>query len=174
MTARPTTPPAAPRARAGSPALGALALALLGANAGLALAHVLEAPNKWRLAPEVWLAVQRDLHDGWGTWIPVLKLVAVLVLGVLARRAAGRARWLLVGAIAAILVAEAVIWPVGVLPTNRAVDAWTAARPMPGWEALRLSWEVGHAARFGVLLAGLFGAGWALTGSAARRRATAS
>ena len=175
MTASHATAPAGtPRDGASGTALATLAMALLGLNAGLALAHVLEAPNKWRLAPEVWLAVQRDLYDGWGTWIPAIELAAALVLGVLAWRAAGRARWLLVAAIASILVAEAVIWPVWVLPTNQAVDAWTAAEPMPGWEALRLSWEGGHAARFAVLLAGLFSAGWALTGPMAHPRATTS
>ena len=45
----------------------AIVLTLLGLNAGLAMAHVLEAPNKWRIPPEVRFVVQRDLYDGWGT-----------------------------------------------------------------------------------------------------------
>ena len=114
-------------------------------------------------------------NDGWGAWIPTIELVAVPALGVLAWRTAGRTRWLLVAAIASILMAEAPIWPVWVLPTNRALDGWTAAEPMPGWEALRLSREAGHAARFVVPLAGFLAAAWALVGpSTARRCAAAS
>ena len=171
---KPAPVPADRALGAGPSTLATLAVALLGLNAGLALAHVLEAPNKWRLSPEVWLAVQQDLYDGWGTWIPALELVAVLALAVLAWRAAGRTRWLLLGAIASLLIAEAVIWPIWVLSTNQTVDAWTVAEPMPGWEALRLSWEGGHAARFVVLLAGLLCAAWVLVSPAARRRAAVS
>lgn len=139
-------------------ALATVALTLLGLNAGLAMAHVLEAPNKGRLAPEVWFAVQRDLYNGWGTWIPLMELITAALVGVLAWRAVGAARWLLLAALLSLVVAEAVIWPIWVLPTNQAVDAYAGAQPMPGWEALRASWVSGHAARFAVLATGLLAA----------------
>ena len=150
-------------------AVPTLAVALLGLNAGLALAHVLEAPNKWRLAPETWLAVQRDLYDGWGTWIPVTELVAVILLGWLAWRSTERIRWLLIAAIASVLVSELVIWPIWVLPANQTVDAWTGTAPMDGWRSLRASWEGGHAARFVVLAIGLAAACWGLFEEPSRR-----
>lgn len=141
--------------------LTALALALLGINAGLAVAHVLEAPNKWKITPETWLAVQRDLYDGWGTWIPAIELVAMVAVGVLAWQSRGTVRWLFVAAIVSIVVSEAIIWPIWVLPTNQAVDAWTGPDVMANWQALRLSWEGGHAARTVVLVVGLLAATWA-------------
>ena len=127
-------------------------LGLLGLNAGLALAHVLEWPNKSGLDAVTWLAVQRDLYDGWGAWIGRIDVALVVLLGVaVARSGRGARRWLIASA-TLLLAAEAVVFPTMVLPTNRAVDAWVGDAPLPGWGTLRASWESGHAARCALLV----------------------
>lgn len=136
--------------------ISGLSLTLLGLNAGLAFAHVLEMPNKWRLSPEAWLTVQQDLYDGWGTWIPAIELIAAALLCVLAWKSAGRPRWLLLGAVVSLIIAETLIWPIWVMPTNSAVDAWSGTTPMEDWQTLRLNWEGGHFSRFVVLTTGMF------------------
>ena len=131
--------------------LAVAALGLLGLNAGLALAHVLEMPSKLELDGPTWLVVQGRLYEGWGARIGQLEVVLGVVLATLLLRTRGAVRrWFLIAA-TLVLVAEAVVFPLWVLPTNAALDAWNGGPPPIDWEALRRRWEGGHAGRFALL-----------------------
>lgn len=130
----------------------ATALTTTGLAAGAALAHVLEAPNKRALPPDLYVPVQQRLYQGWGLAMGGLEFTALagsLAASVLAR---GPAR---VGALVASagLAAELGVWASVVAPVNAEAALWRGEVPPDDLAARRDQWDRGHAARF-VLITG--------------------
>lgn len=144
--------------------------------AGVALiaagAHVLQLPNKLALDGALWLAVQQSLYRGWGAYLGPFEVSAAVLAWVLAmsRRGSGFASTL----IAAIAFSAALgLFFMFVEPVNIAVRGWTATLPLD-WPAYRLRWELGHAARFVLVLIGFAALSRALfTATLARGQKTA-
>lgn len=144
-------------------ALRLVALALTAIAFAPGAAHLFELPNKIGLDAGAYFTVQQ-IYAGWALFaVPIL--AAIVANGALAcvewRRDRVAARWALVAA-ASILAGLAVFF-LCVYPGNVATANWTSVPA--NWQALRLSWEYGHAANalfgFGALLA----TGRALIGS---------
>lgn len=130
----------------------ALAVLAIGLIAGTALAHVLEMPHKLAMSGAEWLPIQQTIYNGWGPklfWLDVLAIVALAAIIV----RFPVVRLLAFAALALLLMADVVLFVIWIAPANNALDAWTRAAPMEGWEALRANWEWGHAARAAILSA---------------------
>jgi hypothetical protein len=129
------------------PAIILTALALVPSGA-----HLLEMPNKMRLAPEAYFAAQQ-LYAGW--WMTGLlhmaALVIVAILAVTLRHDRGRFVAALLAA--ALLVAFFAIFFTWTFPANQATGNWT--RIPDDWERLRRAWEISHAANAVVLFLAL-------------------
>lgn len=124
------------------------ALTLLALALGAAFAHVLELPNKMRLAGDAWLTVQSHLYVGWGNILGPIELGALAAcIGLMILCRADRTA-LICGFLAASGVAlSLVIWIVFVWPSNVTVDHMAASGLSEEWRLVRDRWEYGHAAR---------------------------
>ncbi len=114
------------------------ALALVPAGA-----HLLEFPNKMKLADETYFIVQ-NIYRGWA-WLGIV-LVAALVANI-AFATLLRARgepFELVAIAAACVAATLVVFFLWTFPANRLTQNWTVTPD--DWARLRLQWETGHAA----------------------------
>jgi hypothetical protein len=129
-------------------------------------AHLFELPNKIRLDAEAYFTVQQ-IYAGWALFgLPIM--AAILANGALAfaerRRDPPAARWALLSAV--LILASLGIFFTWVFPGNQATANWTSVPE--GWEALRRSWEYGHAANAVILFAALLASGRAVIGSRIR------
>ena len=144
-------------------ALRLIALALTAMIVVPGGAHLFALPNKIGLEAEAYFTVQQ-IYAGWALFaVPIL--AAILANGALAfaerRRDRSAARWALLSAL--LIVASLGVFFIWVYPGNRATANWTSVPE--GWEALRRSWEYGHAANAVILFAALLATGRAIIGS---------
>jgi hypothetical protein len=132
----------------------------------LSLAHALELPGKLRLDEATYRKVQTIYYPGF-TIGGVSEPVAILATLLLLLFAPGDRFWLIVVALALLVVGHAVYW----LVTHRVNKAWIADQPMTGagasffgvggkahrgsWTELRNLWELSHVARAALQFAGL-------------------
>jgi hypothetical protein len=132
---------------------------------GLAFAHVLEIPGKFRLSGPEWLTVQQHLYIAFGSVGGIVEVAAIVLTWlVLMSTPRGRAaRWwtALAATCATVGLAD---WALVVSPMNTVLNAWTAQSIPADWTAVRARWEIGHAIQaalfagaFGALVAGLLG-----------------
>ncbi len=129
------------------------ALALVPAGA-----HLLELPNKMKLADETYFIVQ-NIYRGWA-WLGIV-LVAALVADVAwASRLRGKSRaFPFVATAAACIAATLAIFFAFTFPANVVTDNWTV---MPEhWARLRLQWEAAHAANAGLTFVAVCCLSWA-------------
>jgi hypothetical protein len=114
-------------------------------------AHLFSLPNKIHLAKDDYFIVQ-SIYSGWAFFGVVLigNLIALAALAFVTRAQA--TPFVLVVISLACQLATLIIFFAFVFPTNQATDNWTAAPA--NWEALRRSWEYGHAASAVVAFAG--------------------
>ncbi len=107
-------------------------------------AHLFELPAKIGLDREAYFIVQ-GIYAGWAAFfLPILGAIASngLLFATLRRHRPAKARWALLSA--GLIVASLAVFFAFVFPGNQATENWTS---QPGnWEALRRSWEYGHAA----------------------------
>jgi hypothetical protein len=147
-----------------------LAALMVGLILGLAFAHVLELPGKFRMDGPTWLTVQQNLYIGFGPVAAVVEPFGILLTWVLVfmlqrHRFAFRLA-LLAAVFATIGLAE---WVLVVAPMNTLLNGWTTATLPTDWTACRDRWELGHA-----IHAALFGAAFcALLGTMLTRRTPA-
>jgi hypothetical protein len=133
----------------------ALALILAALTLGMAFSHVLELPRKLAFDARTWTMVNQSLYGYFAIVGGLVEIATVVCLAGLAvadyRR--GALRWHLV--VAACCFASALlVWAVVVQPANAMISSWNSASPPAGWSGWRLRWELGHAGRFCVMLAG--------------------
>jgi cytochrome bd-type quinol oxidase subunit 2 len=126
-------------------------------------AHLFSLPNKIGLDAGDYFTVQQ-IYAGWALFaVPIV--AAILANGALAaterRRDPKAARWALLSTV--LILASLGVFFVWVFPGNRATANWTSIPQ--GWEALRRSWEYGHAANAVILFAALLATGRAIIGS---------
>ncbi|HEU4427224.1 MAG TPA: DUF1772 domain-containing protein [Myxococcota bacterium] len=134
-----------------------LATILLAAlSLGAALGHLLELPAKLGYEGPLWLTISQTLYRAFGTVGASFEVGAVLASALLVMLVRGRGHafvWTLSGALC-IAAAHAIYWVV-LAPINATVAALTPETLPPDWTALRLRWELAHAARAGLQIAGL-------------------
>ncbi len=131
-------------------------LLLTGLSAGVALAHVLELPNKIALSAQEYLFVQQHIYNGFGQVIgpiEVFALLAAIVVGVLVRKR--RVPFLLTLFAVICFTAALIIWQLHNGPVNQAVDSWTVTTMPSDWKMYRDRWEYAHATRAGLYAVGL-------------------
>ena len=120
-------------------ALALMALILIPSGA-----HLFELPGKVGLDQESYFTVQ-GIYAGWSLFgVPIIAaiLLNISLYFIERRNHPAAARWALVAAaLTAISLGIFFIW---IFPANQATANWTT--PHDNWEALRLSWEYGHAA----------------------------
>jgi hypothetical protein len=126
-------------------------------------AHLFALPNKIGLGSGAYFTVQ-GIYAGWALFaFPIA--AAILANGALAiaerRRDRVAARWALFSAL--LILASLGVFFLWVFPGNRATANWTSVPD--GWEALRRSWEYGHAASAVIVFAALLATGRAIVGS---------
>lgn len=112
-----------------------------------ALAHLLELRNKIHLPPGEYLIVQQ-IYRGWSL-LGIVVIAAIVSTAGLAVAVRDRRRelTLVATALACLVVAHVVFWTF-TYPVNRETDNWT--RLPESWAALRLRWELSHAAGAGL------------------------
>lgn len=115
-------------------------------------AHVLEMPNKIRLAPDAYFAAQQ-LYAGWWMtgFLHMAALIAIVVLAATLRH--DRTRFAFALFAAAMLVGFFVIFFTWTFPANQATANWTQIPD--DWEQLRRVWEISHAANAVILFLAL-------------------
>jgi hypothetical protein len=148
-----------------------LALGLAAAALLAPLAHVLELPNKLRLAGPLWLAVQQLLYDGWGPLLggpTEIGAAAICLVLVAARWRDNRLRRLYALAAFANFAMLACFFLLND-PVNKAVSAWTVQTLPADWPAYRLRWEAGHALAFALGLVALATTGGAVVSPGGRQ-----
>lgn len=131
------------------------ALALVPAGA-----HLLELPNKIRLADESYFVVQ-TIYRGWA-WLGIVLIAALAADIAWAIRLRGQGtRFGLVAAAAACIAATLVIFLVWTYPINQATQNWTVTPE--DWTRLRVQWETAHAANALLTFVALCCLAWAAT-----------
>jgi hypothetical protein len=106
-------------------------------------AHLFELPAKIGLDRDDYFIVQ-GIYMGWAAFfLPIVGAIAAngLLFAALRRGSPGKARWALLSA--CLIAASLAVFFAFVFPGNQATANWTM-RP-ENWEALRSSWEYGHA-----------------------------
>lgn len=122
---------------------------------------------QWSLVPAqnsldgpAYTTLEKGMNDVMQTLTPAL-MIATLIAGsalvAIAWKRASKQRALYALALST-LVAMIITTLLINAPVNAAVDAWNASAPPADWMALRDRWELGHAIRSYVGLAGLFAA----------------
>ena len=159
VPARPAATHAAPHAApAPSVALPLATLVLAALALGTTWAHVLELPQKLRLDPAAYAAVNGALYRWFALAGAPVSLAAIACAAALAwttRRDPHARRWTVAGAV--LLALWLASWVLLVQPVNAQVaDALrTAPAGVPAlWQELRGRWEGGHADGFALELAG--------------------
>jgi uncharacterized membrane protein len=120
-----------------------IAMLATGTALGPALAHLFELPNKIGMTEQAYFATQQA-YRGWDrlAFVLIVELGAMIWTAVL-YWGEPRVRWPVLGAIAGVLLAQAVFWT-WTYPANVATQNWTAIPA--NWEQLRHRWEYSHAA----------------------------
>lgn len=128
-------------------------------------AHLFELPGKIGLGQDDYFTVQ-GIYAGWA-WFGVPMIAAIL-----ANIALGVSEWGLdrTASVSAFVAASLIAISLGVFflfvfPGNQATANWTEAPE--NWEALRRSWEYGHAANAVIVFAALLATGRAIAGPSA-------
>ena len=107
-------------------------------------AHLFELPAKIDLDRDAYFIVQ-GIYAGWAAFfLPIIAAIASngLLVAALRRSKPPKARWAL---LSAVLIAVSLgVFFAFVFPGNQATENWTTQPE--NWEALRRSWEYGHAA----------------------------
>ena len=138
-------------------ALGLTALTLVPSGA-----HLFELPGKIGLEGDAYFTVQ-GIYAGWAWFIvPIAGAIAANIALYIAERRRDRsaAGYALVSA--SLIVISLGVFFGFVFPGNQATANWTE---MPeGWQALRRSWEYGHAANAVILFVAMLATGRALIG----------
>jgi len=128
-----------------------IAVVTTGLSAGVALAHLLELPNKMLLAAEDYLWVQQRLYEGFGRVLGPIEAIAFLsaiAFTVLIRNQRLSLLWSLLASIGIALAL--VIWQWHNGPVNTAVATWTVETLPTDWMTYRDRWEYAHAVRAGL------------------------
>lgn len=116
-------------------------------------AHLLELPNKLRLAQADYFTVQQ-IYAGWALLGIVLFGAIATTLGyALALYRHGRPYLYALAALLLVLL-NLGIYFLFTFPTNRATSNWTAVHA--DWDALRTQWEYSHAVNALVIFAAFF------------------
>ncbi len=125
-------------------------------------AHFFEVPGKIGLDEEAYFTVQ-GIYAGWAWFIVPIAgaIVANIALYIAERRRGGGAAGYALIAASLIVISLGVFFGF-VFPGNQATANWTEAPE--GWEALRRSWEYGHAVNALILFAALLATGRAMIG----------
>ncbi|MBX3571330.1 MAG: DUF1772 domain-containing protein [Mesorhizobium sp.] len=128
-------------------------------------AHLFELPGKIGLGQDDYFTVQ-GIYAGWA-WFGVPMIAAIL-----ANVALGVSEWGLdrTASVSAFVAASLIAISLGVFflfvfPGNQATANWTETPE--NWEALRRSWEYGHAANAVIVFAALLATGRAIAGPSA-------
>ena len=133
-----------------------IALVSTGLSAGVALAHLLELPNKRLLGAQDYLLVQQHLYEGFGRVIGPIETVALISAATCAALLLRQhISFVLTLLAVATFIAAQVIWQLHNGPVNEVVATWTAASLPPDWTSYRDRWELAHAARAGFYTVGL-------------------
>jgi hypothetical protein len=108
-----------------------------------AMAHLLELPNKIRMAAEQYLVVQQ-IYRGWAFAgiVVVGAFVSTLALTIISRRERPAFAWALMGLLC--VAATQVMFWLFTYPVNQATQNWSVLPD--NWLALREQWEYSHAA----------------------------
>jgi hypothetical protein len=107
-------------------------------------AHLFELPAKIRLDRDAYFIVQ-GIYTGWAAFVlPIIGAIAAncTLFAALRRAKPTKARWALLSA--GLIVGSLAVFFAFVFPGNEATENWTAQPE--NWDALRHSWEYGHAA----------------------------
>jgi len=118
-----------------------------GVNAGIAMSHALQAPQKAKLDRKSFLVAQQTLYLKYGVAASVLEPLALLSsveLGVASRKRRPDPLMLLAGAC---VVAEIAVWAKFLDPINRQVAEWDADHMPQDWSAVRDRWHALHRVR---------------------------
>ncbi|WP_259664094.1 DUF1772 domain-containing protein [Rhizobium bangladeshense] len=107
------------------------------------MAHLLELPNKIRLARNDYFVVQKA-YRGWDrlAFLLLIQLTAIVSVAIMSRHEPS-VFWPAVVSALCLLGAQAVFW-VYTYPANVATKNWTGIPD--NWEMLRTNWEYSHAA----------------------------
>lgn len=106
-------------------------------------AHLFELPVKIGLDREAYFTVQ-GIYAGWAAFsLPIIGAIAAngLLFATLRRRKPVKARWALLSA--GLIAASLAVFFTFVFPGNQATENWIVQPE--NWDALRHSWEYGHA-----------------------------
>lgn len=134
-----------------------IALLLTGLSAGVALAHLLELPNKMQLSAQEYLFVQQHLYQGFGRVVGLIEqgaFLSTLATAVLTRFHQ-RVQFLLTLLALVCSIAALVVWQLHNGPVNQAVDSWTTTTMPSNWMTYRDRWEYAHATRAVLYTVGL-------------------
>ncbi len=107
-------------------------------------AHLFELPAKIGLDRDAYFTVQTG-YAGWAAFfMPIIGAIAAngLLFAALRRTRPRKARWALLSA--GLIAASLAVFFAFIFPGNQATQNWTVQPET--WEALRRSWEYGHAA----------------------------
>lgn len=122
--------------------LEVLAIVLVGVCLMPLGAHLFEMPAKLGLSRDDYFTVQ-GIYAGWA-WFGIAQVGAIVVLVLLAwRLRAQRMASRFAAGAAGLIVASMVAFFSLTFPPNAATHSWTSVPS--DWEALRASWESGHA-----------------------------
>ncbi|MCM5681861.1 DUF1772 domain-containing protein [Schlegelella sp. S2-27] len=142
--------------------MAAMLLTVLGL--GASLAHLYELPAKLSIDGALWLTLLQQLYPPlFGPLAGTAEgasVAAALLLCLLLRRRPAALRWTAAAALC-LVAAHAVFWLL-VAPVNTALLPLTPPTLPPDWEALRMQWELSHAARAALQLAGLLLLWWSV------------
>jgi hypothetical protein len=107
-------------------------------------AHLFELPAKIDLDRDAYFIVQ-GIYTGWAAFVlPIIGAIASngLLFAGLRRKRPAKARWALLSAV--LIAVSLAVFFAFIFPGNQATENWTTQPE--NWEALRSSWEYGHAA----------------------------
>jgi len=137
---------------------------------GMLSCHVLELPEKMKLPPSTWLAVQQTVYNKFGPTASVLEPLAIVFTLVALYTVRGRRPAFALTLLAAIcLIAHLVSWFAVVNPVNIRVNSWTRSTIPADWTSARDRWEYGHAAGAVLVLIALASLSWAAFGESGER-----
>jgi hypothetical protein len=139
---------------AGSRRAGIVAVVAAALTMGLTFAHTLELPQKLGYDAALWTRIQQSLYLWFGVVGGALEVAAAIAAVVFAVRTRGRPGGRLAATGAALFVIALAWWFAVVNTANAQIGGWAVDAVPADWERWRAQWEFGHAAHFGLTLAG--------------------
>ena len=128
-------------------------------------AHLLETPNKLALDGPLWLAVQQQLHAGWGPFSSVFLWTAFISTWGLALATIGRFPVFLPTVVAALCVSGGLgLTVMFIQPLDVIFASWTQSTLPANWSGFRLRWQLIQICQFLLFAAGY----WAMMRAALR------